>query len=77
METEAVKEEIRKAIETKEAVKDSYDLLEAKLRDTEALLDQRNKQVDEQDLRLKEVFNRVDSLEVDLQNVNQQLQERK
>jgi len=43
MEMEATKEEIRKAVETKEAVKDSFDLLEAKLRDTEALLDQRNK----------------------------------
>jgi len=42
MEMEAMKEEIRKAIETKEAVKDSYDLIEAKLKDTETLLDQRN-----------------------------------
>jgi hypothetical protein len=43
MDMEAAREEIRKGVESKEAVKDAYDLIEGKLRDTEALLDQRNK----------------------------------
>lgn len=62
---DAINREKAMLLDKNRAVKESFDIIEQKLHQTENLLDQRVQKIDEQDLKLKEVYQRVDLLEVE------------
>ena len=62
--------------EGNEAVKQTYDIVEEKLKETEQHLDSKVSRVDQLDSELKVAYNRIDKLEVDLFSLDTENRER-
>lgn len=65
-----------KLIDTKNAIKESYDILEKKLEDTNSLLDKRVQDVDDLSKKLNSSYSTMDRVEYELKQATGDLQTR-
>ena len=74
-EIEALILEKNKILEQKQAVKDTYDVIEEKLKATQEHLDSRVQQVDDLDRQLRAKYDETDRLKVDIQKLTSEIED--